>query len=86
MPQTVNVVPRQVIQEQRANTVSATLFISDPGDYDGGELVVSVRSDTQRSLPFDLDMAIIKLARDHPEHPSVVELTSVYLLRQWSEV
>jgi PKHD-type hydroxylase len=45
-----------------------------------------VRSDTQRSLLFDLD--IIKLSRDHPEHPSVVELTAVYhnLLRQWSEV
>jgi PKHD-type hydroxylase len=47
-----------------------------------------VRSDTQRSLLFDLDTAIIKLSRDHPDHPSVVELTSVYhnLLRQWSEV
>jgi len=112
--------------------VSATLFISDPADYDGGELVVSdtygqhvvklpagdlivypgtslhhvtpitrgsriasffwiqsmVRSDTQRSLLFDLDMAIIKLTRDHPEHASGVELTAVYhnLLRQWSEV
>jgi len=111
--------------------VSATLFISEPGDYDGGELVVSdtygqhavklpagdmivypgtslhhvtpitrgsriasffwiqsmVRNDTQRNLLFDLDMAIIKLNRDHPEHASVVELTSIYhnLLRQWSE-
>jgi PKHD-type hydroxylase len=112
--------------------VSATLFISEPADYDGGELVVvdtygqhsvklpagdmfvypgtslhhvtpitrgsriasffwiqsMVRSDTQRSLLFDLDMAIIKLTRDHAEHPSVVELTAVYhnLLRQWTEV
>jgi PKHD-type hydroxylase len=112
--------------------VSATLFISDPADYDGGELVVvdtygqhavklpagdmivypgtslhhvtpiargsriasffwiqsMVRSDTQRSLLFDLDTAIIKLSHDHPEHPSVVELTAVYhnLLRQWTEV
>jgi PKHD-type hydroxylase len=112
--------------------ISATLFISEPADYDGGELVVvdtygqhsvklppgdmivypgtslhhvtpitrgsriasffwiqsMVRSDTQRSLLFDLDTAIIKLSRDHPEHPSVVELTAVYhnLLRQWSEV
>jgi PKHD-type hydroxylase len=112
--------------------ISATLFISEPADYDGGELVVvdtygqhsvklppgdmivypgtslhhvtpitrgsriasffwiqsMVRSDTQRSLLFDLDIAIIKLSRDHPEHPSVVELTAVYhnLLRQWSEV
>jgi PKHD-type hydroxylase len=112
--------------------VSATLFISEPADYDGGELVVSdtygqhaaklpagdmivypgtslhhvtpitrgsriasffwiqsmVRNDTQRNLLFDLDMAIIRLSRDHPEHASVVELTSIYhnLLRQWSEV
>jgi PKHD-type hydroxylase len=112
--------------------ISATLFISEPADYDGGELVVvdtygqhsvklpagdmivypgtslhhvtpitrgsriasffwiqsMVRSDTQRSLLFDLDSAIIKLSRDHQEHPSVVELTAVYhnLLRQWSEV
>jgi PKHD-type hydroxylase len=112
--------------------VSATLFISEPADYDGGELVVSdtygqhgvklpagdmivypgtslhhvtpitrgsriasffwiqsmVRNDTQRNLLFDLDMAIIRLTRDHPQHPSVVELTSIYhnLLRQWTEV
>jgi PKHD-type hydroxylase len=35
-----------------------------------------------------MDMAIVKLGRDHPQHPSVVELTSVYhnLLRQWAEV
>ena len=112
--------------------LSATLYLSDPADYDGGELVVvdtygqhsvklpagdmivypgtslhhvtpitrgsriasffwiqsMVRSDTQRSLLFDLDTAIIKLSRDHPEHPSVVELTAVYhnLLRQWSEI
>ena len=112
--------------------ISATLFISEPADYDGGELVVvdtygqhsvklpagdmivypgtslhhvtpitrgsriasffwiqsMVRSDTQRSLLFDLDTAIIKLSRDHQEHPSVVELTAVYhnLLRQWSEI
>jgi PKHD-type hydroxylase len=112
--------------------VSATLFISGPDDYDGGELVVSdtygqhavklpagdmivypgtslhhvtpitrgsriasffwiqsmVRDVTQRNMLFDLDTAIIRLGKDHPEHPSVVELTSIYhnLLRQWSEV
>jgi PKHD-type hydroxylase len=112
--------------------VSATLFISAPEDYDGGELVVSdtygqhavklpagdmvvypgtslhhvtpitrgsrvasffwiqsmIRDVTQRSLLFDLDTAIIRLTRDHPDHASVVELTSIYhnLLRQWSEV
>jgi PKHD-type hydroxylase len=112
--------------------VSSTLFISDPGDYDGGELVVEdtygihsvklpagdmivypatslhyvtpitrgsriasffwtqsmVRDESRRSLLFDMDMAIIKLTRDHPDHESVVELTSVYhnLLRQWAEL
>jgi PKHD-type hydroxylase len=47
-----------------------------------------IRDESKRSLLFDMDMAIIKLGRDHPEHPSVVELTSVYhnLLRQWAEV
>jgi PKHD-type hydroxylase len=46
-----------------------------------------VRDDSKRSLLFDLDMAIIGLAKDRPDHPSVVQLTSVYhnLLRQWAE-
>jgi PKHD-type hydroxylase len=35
-----------------------------------------------------MDMAIMKLNRDHPGHESAVELTSVYhnLLRQWAEI
>jgi PKHD-type hydroxylase len=47
-----------------------------------------IRDESRRSLLFDLDMAIIKLNRDHPDHASVVELTSVYhnLLRQWAEL
>jgi PKHD-type hydroxylase len=47
-----------------------------------------IRDESKRSLLFDMDMAIIKLSRDHPEHTSVVELTSVYhnLLRQWAEM
>jgi len=47
-----------------------------------------VRDESRRSLLFDLDMAIVRLGRDHPEHASVVELTSVYhnLLRQWAEL
>ena len=111
--------------------VSATLFISGPEDYDGGELTVEdtygahsvklpagdmviypgtslhnvtpitrgsriasffwiqslVRDVTHRALLFDLDMAIIRLTQDHPDHPSLVNLTAVYhnLLRQWSE-
>ncbi len=47
-----------------------------------------IRDESKRSLLFDMDMAIVKLARDHAGHASVVELTSVYhnLLRQWSEL
>jgi len=112
--------------------VSSTLFISEPEDYDGGELIVEdtygshavklpagdmivypgtslhnvtpitrgsriasffwtqslIRDDAKRALLFDMDMAIMKINRDHPEHESTVELTSIYhnLLRQWAEV
>lgn len=47
-----------------------------------------VRDDGQRSLLFDLDMAIQRLTTDHPEHPSAIQLTGVYhnLLRQWAEM
>jgi PKHD-type hydroxylase len=47
-----------------------------------------VRDEGQRALLFDLDMAIMRLGGDHPEHPSVVSLTAVYhnLLRQWAEL
>lgn len=42
---------------------------------------------TRRGMMFDLDMSIIRLNADHPEHPSVISLTSLYhnLLRQWAE-
>jgi PKHD-type hydroxylase len=51
-----------------------------------------VRDDTQRSILFDLDLAIQRLGRDLPGNPAAsqtsVQLTGVYhnLLRQWSEV
>ena len=47
-----------------------------------------VREDSQRSLLFDLDLAIQRLGADHPNHPSGVQLTGVYhnLLRQWAEM
>ena len=47
-----------------------------------------VRDATHRRLLFDLDMSIMRLNADHPEHPSLVSLTSLYhnLLRQWCEL
>lgn len=112
--------------------LSATLFLADPEDYDGGDLIVEdtygthaaklpsghmilypstslhrvtpvtrgariasffwiqslVRDDGRRTLLFDMDTAIQRLAQDAPDHPSIVQLTGVYhnLLRQWSEL
>lgn len=112
--------------------LSATLFFSNPDEYDGGELVVEdtygvhsvklpaghlilypasslhhvrpvtrgarlasffwiqsmVRDDGERTILFDLDVAIQRLMSDVPDHPSVVELTSLYhnLLRRWADV
>jgi len=111
--------------------LSATLFLSAPEEYDGGELVVEdsygthsaklaagdlvlypatslhrvnpvtrgarvasffwihsmVREDAQRTLLFDLDMAIVRLTRDTPGHPALVSLVGTYhnLLRMWAE-
>jgi PKHD-type hydroxylase len=47
-----------------------------------------IRDDQRRSMMFDMDMAIQRLAVDTPNHPSLVSLTGVYhnLLRQWSEL
>jgi PKHD-type hydroxylase len=122
---------------QRIRTdLSATLFLTDPADYDGGELVVEdsygthsvklpagdlvlypatslhrvepvtrgarvssffwiqsmLRDDTQRTLLFDLDTAIQRIASESAQTPGVkessVQLTGVYhnLLRQWAEM
>ncbi len=47
-----------------------------------------IRDDGRRSLLFDMDVAIQRLVKDHPDHPSAVQLTGVYhnLLRQWAEM
>jgi PKHD-type hydroxylase len=47
-----------------------------------------VRGDSERALLFDMDLAIQRLTRDAPDHPSVVQLTGVYhnLLRRWAEL
>jgi PKHD-type hydroxylase len=47
-----------------------------------------IRHDAQRSLLFEMDVAIQRLGAEQPAHPSVVQLTGVYhnLLRQWAEM
>jgi PKHD-type hydroxylase len=47
-----------------------------------------VREDAQRSLLFDLDMAIVRLRRQVGDNDQIVALTGVYhnLLRRWADV
>ena len=117
---------------QRVRTdLSCTLFLADPADYDGGELVIQdtfgtpriklpagdlvlypgtsvhrvepvtrgfrlasffwieslVRSDEQRRLLHDMDMALVRLRARHGESDEAVALTGTYhnLLRQWAD-
>ena len=46
-----------------------------------------VRDDAQRTLLFDMDMAIVRLGKERPGDPALVSLTGVYhnLLRMWAE-
>ena len=122
----------RVTGDQIRTDLSATLFFSDPEEYDGGELVVEdnfgvqrvklragsmilypasslhhvtpvtrgariasffwiqsmVRDDGRRTLLFDMDTAIQRLAAVDPLDASVVQLTGVYhnLLRRWAEL
>ena len=117
--------------ERVRTDISCTLFLADPADYDGGELVIDdtygeqrvklaagdmvvypgtsvhrvepvtrghrvasffwvesmVRSDEQRRLLFELDMAIMKLREKHGETAEAVALTGTYhnLLRMWAD-
>lgn len=112
--------------------LSCTLFLSEPDEYEGGELVVEdlygqhavklpaghmvlypssslhhvrpvtdgarvasffwlqsmVRDDAERRTLFDMDMAILALNKDLPDHPGILSLTNTYhnLLRRWVEV
>lgn len=112
--------------------LSATLFLTEPEDYEGGELMIQdtygsqavklpaghmvlypatslhhvrpvtrgarissffwiqsmVRDDAHRTLLFDLDMAIQRIAGETPDHPSSVQLTGIYhnLIRMWADV
>ncbi len=119
------------IPERVRTDVAATLFLTDPEDYDGGELCIEdvygvrriklpagdlvlypadslhqvtpvtrgtrtcaffwiqsmIRDNAKRAILLDLDLAIQRLTKDHPTHPSGVQLMGVYhnLLRQWAE-
>jgi PKHD-type hydroxylase len=124
---------RQAAGGARLRTdLSATLFLAEPSEYDGGELLVEdtygvhsvklpaghlvlypstslhnvqpvtrgarvasffwiqsmVRDDGQRTLLFDLDNAIRRVAGEIPESSAPVQLTAVYhnLLRRWAEM
>ena len=111
--------------------LSATLFLCEPDEYDGGELVIEdtygthnvklpaghlilypstslhqvrpvtrgarvasffwiqsmVRDDAERTLLFDLDVAIQRITGELPGNPVNVQLTGVYhnLLRRWAD-
>jgi PKHD-type hydroxylase len=47
-----------------------------------------IRDDGQRTLLFDLDLAIQRIAADTPGNPAAVQLTGVYhnLIRMWAEL
>lgn len=112
--------------------LSATLFLAEPEEYDGGELMVEdtygvhsvklaaghmvlypstslhnvrpvtrgariasffwiqsmIRDDGERTLLFDLDSAIQRVASEIPNSPAPVQLTAVYhnLLRRWADM
>ena len=113
--------------------LSATLFLTPPEDYDGGELVIRdtfgprsvklpaghmvlypgtsvhhvepvtrgvrlasffwvqslVRADADRTLLFEMDVAIQRLPRGDPaQRAAAVELTNIYhnLLRRWADL
>jgi PKHD-type hydroxylase len=124
---------RQAAGGARLRTdLSATLFLAEPSEYDGGELLVEdtygvhsvklpaghlvlypatslhnvqpvtrgariasffwiqsmVRDEGERTLLFDLDTAIRRVAGEIPESAAPVQLTAVYhnLLRRWAEM
>ena len=123
---------RYTAQGQRVRTdVSCTLFLAEPSEYEGGELVIEdafgsqrvklaagdmvlypgtsvhrvepvtrghriasffwvesmVRSDEQRRLLFEMDMALMKLRDEHGDGDATVQLAGCYhnLLRMWAD-
>jgi PKHD-type hydroxylase len=117
---------------QRVRTdISCTVFLADPEDYEGGELVITdtygeqrvklaagdavlypgtsvhrvepvtrgarlasffwiesmVRSDEQRRLLYEMDLALTAMRAEHGESAATVQLTGTYhnLLRMWAD-
>lgn len=117
---------------QRVRTdISCTVFLAEPTDYEGGELVIAdtygeqrvklaagdavlypgtsvhrvepvtrgarlasffwiesmVRSDEQRRLLYEMDLALTALRSEHGESAATVQLTGTYhnLLRMWAD-
>lgn len=134
--QAIRQIPTGAHAGQRLRTdLSCTLFLAEPADYDGGELVITdthlgglgnpriklpagdavlypgthvhrvepvtrgqrlasffwieslVRSDEQRRLLFDMDLALMKLRSRDGESAEAVSLTGTYhnLLRLWAD-
>jgi len=117
---------------QRVRTdISCTVFLAEPADYEGGELVIAdtygeqrvklaagdavlypgtsvhrvepvtrgarlasffwiesmVRSDEQRRLLYEMDLALTAMRSEHGESAATVQLTGTYhnLLRMWAD-
>ncbi len=125
-----NAIRRLPMGGQIRTDLSATLFLTEPEEYEGGELLVDdtfgahsvklragslvlypstslhrvtpvtrgsricaffwiqslIRDDGQRTLLFDLDMAINRLRRELGDHEAIIAQTGIYhnLLRRWA--
>ena len=125
-----NAIRRLPMGGQIRTDLSATLFLTEPEEYEGGELLVDdtfgahsvklkagslvlypstslhrvtpvtrgsricaffwiqslIRDDGQRTLLFDLDMAINRLRRKLGDHEAIIAQTGIYhnLLRRWA--